>query len=100
MSNPEVSGNIKRFRATISGRVQGVGFRYFVLRHAMELGVDGYVRNLPTGQVEVVAQGDEAKLLELLAACRRGPRAAVVTGVDVQWLEPAEDVPSPFRVAF
>jgi len=69
--------------------VQMVGFRAFVHREATRLGLDGYVRNLPTGDVEVVAEGDEAVLRALLDRLREGPRAARVAGVDVSWEEPA-----------
>jgi acylphosphatase len=65
----------------ISGRVQGVGFRWFVLRAAKEMSLDGTVRNLPDGKVEVVARGPDCDLQELAAALRRGPFAARVTSV-------------------
>ena len=61
------------------GRVQMVGFRYFVLGHANRLGLTGWVRNGAAGQtVEVVAEGDEAALDELEIALRQGPPSAVV----------------------
>lgn len=69
--------------------VQLVGFRAFVHREATTLGLDGYVRNLPTDEVQVVAEGDEAVLRALVDRLREGPRAAQVTGVDVSWEEPA-----------
>jgi acylphosphatase len=68
--------------------VQGVGYRYFVLRAADRLGVSGYARNLPDGRVEVVAEGDEQALAQLEEEMRRGPSFA-----DVQGLE-REEVPS------
>ena len=52
-------------RFLISGRVQGVGFRYFVQDHAAVEGLHGYVRNLPDGRVEAVAEGDDASMLRL-----------------------------------
>jgi acylphosphatase len=61
------------FRYVVSGRVQGVGYRYFALRTASELGVSGFARNLPDGRVEVVAEASEAALAEFEAALRRGP---------------------------
>jgi len=57
----------------ISGRVQGVGFRWFVEQQAVDLGVSGYVRNLPDGRVEVLAQADEGAMERFCGALRRGP---------------------------
>lgn len=65
----------------ISGQVQGVGFRYFVLRQASSLGLAGWTRNLPDGSVEVVAKGEEAALATLEAALSRGPSHAQVSAV-------------------
>ena len=74
---------VGNFHATIHGRVQMVGFRYFVLGHAQRLGLTGWVRNGAGGQtVEVVAEGDEAALEELEAVLRQGPTYAVVDSVD------------------
>lgn len=69
-------------RYLVSGAVQGVGFRYFVLRQAQALHVRGWVRNLPDGRVEVVAIGDQSALTTLEGALARGPRWARVTSVD------------------
>jgi acylphosphatase len=69
----------------ISGRVQGVGFRYFTAGQARRLGVRGSVRNLPDGRVEVVAEGDRAAIEALLAAVRQGPPGAHVRDVRVDW---------------
>ena len=71
-------------RYVVSGRVQGVGFRYFVLRAARELGVTGWVRNLADGSVEVHGQGDAATLDTLESRLREGPRVADVRSVDVR----------------
>ena len=75
-------------RAVISGRVQGVGFRFFAERAAREAGVRGWVRNLPDGNVETVAEGEEEAVARYLERLRRGPLGAKVTGVR------AEDVPA------
>jgi len=69
-------------RYVVRGRVQGVGYRYFVLRHAEELGVAGFARNLPDGSVEVIGEADEAALLKLEGRLAEGPAFAHVTGVE------------------
>lgn len=66
----------------VSGRVQGVGFRYFVQGKANELGVHGWTRNLDDGRVEVYATGTAAQLSDLAAALHVGPRMAEVRRVD------------------
>ncbi len=75
-----------RLHVTIDGRVQGVGFRYFVLENALSQKVTGWVRNTAEGQVEVTAEGERKSLEHLLEALRRGPRAAFVTEVNQEWL--------------
>lgn len=77
-------------RVWISGRVQGVGFRDFTCRQARQLGVRGYVRNLPDGRVEVYAEGPKERLDGLVEALRRGPAGARVTSVDIQPVPPQE----------
>ncbi len=69
-------------RWLVSGRVQGVGFRWFVLGHAERLGLAGWARNLPDGRVEVVAVGPAPALRELEDALRQGPRFGHVDNVD------------------
>ncbi|MFO7918265.1 MAG: acylphosphatase [Anaerolineae bacterium] len=81
-----VDGNEKkRFQASVSGRVQGVGFRYHARETARGLGVMGYVRNRSDGTVEVVAEGDEDSLRQFLSWLRSGPRLAQVEKVDTDW---------------
>ena len=70
------------YRYVVVGRVQGVGYRYFVLRHADALGVSGYARNRADGSVEVVAEGDDVVLADLEARLREGPSFAEVTNVE------------------
>ncbi len=73
----------KQLHATVHGRVQMVGFRYYVLGQAERLGLTGWVRNGVGGQpVDVVAEGDEAALDALETTLRRGPPGAVVDSVD------------------
>lgn len=74
---------------TVRGLVQGVGFRYFVLRKAGALGLAGYVRNCADGSVEILAEGEKALLEELLSAVRVGPRSAAVRDVALEWMAPA-----------
>jgi len=77
-----------RFRAIVSGLVQLVGFRAFASRRAKELGVAGFVRNLPSGEVEVEAEGEKELLERFLADLRRGPPGAQVHGISATWQEP------------
>jgi acylphosphatase len=72
--------------AIVRGRVQGVGFRDFVLTRARHRGVSGYARNLPDGlSVEVVAEGPRRELERLVEQLREGPRSARVKSVETQW---------------
>jgi len=82
----------KQLRGTIHGRVQMVGFRYFVLGHAERLGLTGWVRNARQ-TVEVVAEGDEAALDELEAALREGPPGAVVNSVEAKRTDETQGFP-------
>ena len=72
----------------VSGMVQGVGFRYFVYHHATQLGLTGWVRNLPSGDVEIEAEGKREFVECLITYARRGPRSAVVSNIDLVWKEP------------
>ncbi|HXK11298.1 MAG TPA: acylphosphatase [Vicinamibacteria bacterium] len=70
------------FRYVVQGRVQGVGYRYFVLRQADALGVRGFARNRADGSVEVVAEGPDEALASLEARLRQGPAFADVASVE------------------
>jgi acylphosphatase len=70
------------YRYLVNGRVQGVGYRYFVLREAEALGITGFARNLPDGKVEVVAEGPDEALASFEGRLRQGPAFATVTGVE------------------
>ena len=74
-----------RARILITGVVQGVFFRREVTDIARRLGILGWVRNLPDGRVEALAEGDKARLDELIRFCHVGPRGAVVRKVEVEW---------------
>lgn len=75
----------------VRGRVQGVGYRYFVLREANVLGVTGFARNLPDGSVEVVAEGADPALARLEERLREGPAFAHVQDVDRVAIAPRDD---------
>ena len=84
-------------RYLISGRVQGVGFRWFVEREARAIGIGGWVRNTDGGTVEVLASGSEEQLGKLKKSLEQGPRAARVD--EVQEIdEPQEAGESSFRI--
>jgi len=68
-------------RVVVAGRVQGVGFRFFAERAARESSVKGWVRNLPDGSVETVAEGEESAVAKYLARVREGPRMGKVTSL-------------------
>ena len=76
-----------RLSAMVYGYVQGVNFRYFVLRLARSLDLKGYVCNLPDGSVEVVAEGERDRLERLAEQLKVGPRAARVKGVETHWAD-------------
>jgi len=64
---------MKRVKMIVCGRVQGVGYRYFVQEKAREFGIKGYVRNLPEGDVEIDAEGDRNDLEIFISTCKEGP---------------------------
>jgi acylphosphatase len=89
--------NLARLHAIIEGRVQGVGFRYFVLEIAQLLGVNGWVRNRWDDTVEVLAEGERPALEKLMDALGRGPRGAFVSNVKADWEKPTGEFHN-FRV--
>ena len=86
-------------RAVVYGRVQGVFFRAFVEEHAQRLGLMGYVCNMPSGAVEVVAEGEREHVEKLVGCLKMGPPAAIVERVDISWSEYTGDH-SEFRVKY
>jgi acylphosphatase len=88
---------MKRAQITVTGRVQGVFYRASARDEAERLGLTGEVRNLPDGGVELIAEGEQAVLEELIAWCRSGPPLAQVEEVAVRWLEATAGFAS-FRV--
>lgn len=71
-------------RCVVEGRVQGVGFRYFVFRQAQRFGIVGWVRNLDNGSVELRAEGEVHSMRRFLGEVRSGPSFSYVTSIDVR----------------
>lgn len=69
-------------RLLVSGRVQQVGYRNWAVKHARDLGVTGWVRNLRDGRVEIMAEGDDEAMIAFLQSCEQGPPLAAVAHVD------------------
>ena len=77
-----------RVHIVVSGKVQGVAFRYYTIKEARGLGLSGWVRNLPDGSVEIEAEGPPGDLARLEAWCHTGSPMARVAGVEAQAMEP------------
>jgi acylphosphatase len=90
---------LRRVQVRVLGRVQGVGYRFFVQRVARELHLTGWVRNEADGSVVLEAQGTEAPLQELIRELRFGPSLAQVDDLRIDWLDPARQEPG-FQVRF
>ncbi|OCL22721.1 hypothetical protein A9G07_06515 [Gilliamella sp. wkB72] len=91
---------IKQVKIRVSGRVQGVGFRFFTYQQAVKLGLAGYVKNLDNGDVELVAKGDDLIISKLIQWIERGgPTSARITGIDVSEQPPKNDLTS-FNVRY
>lgn len=76
----------------ISGFVQGVGFRQFVLRQAQHLRLTGWVKNLPDNRVEAIFCGSKEQIEKILSICKKGPFLSEVKDVDVIWEELTEEL--------
>jgi len=72
---------VQAIRVVISGRVQGVGYRYWAVERAVALGIDGWVRNRNDGTVEALFAGPADAVRAMISACREGPRFAAVAGI-------------------
>ncbi len=90
---------MKQLRIIVSGRVQGVGFRWSAQRQAQQLGVNGYVRNLAGGEVEIVAAGADDRVERFVRWARAGPPGALVTDLQPQPL-PYDGAYTDFDVRF
>ena len=93
----EQSARFQRLHARVQGMVQGVGFRAFVEQAAISRGLKGWVRNRWDGSVELAAEGPRPDLEDLLRVIRRGPRAASVQNVQIEW-QPASNEFTGFTI--
>ena len=89
----------KRAHVYIKGRVQGVFFRATTKKRANDLGITGWVKNLPDGRVEAVFEGEEETIEEMIGFCHEGPSSAVVKDVEIEWEEYEGDF-SGFKVKY
>ena len=78
---------MQRAEILVSGLVQGVGFRYFVYRKAEKLGLKGYVKNLYSGEVYAVVEGERAQIEELFIQMKIGPMHSHVSGSSIKWTD-------------
>jgi acylphosphatase len=85
---------VVRIRVVVHGRVQMVGFRAFVIRHAEDAGLSGTVRNEPDGSVETVLEGPRPDVERMLELLRQGPTHARVERVDVEYSNPTGSLPA------
>ncbi|MBN1327228.1 MAG: acylphosphatase [Candidatus Cloacimonetes bacterium] len=83
----------------VSGRVQGVSYRYFVLKNAIDRGISGYVRNLVDGRVTVIARGDKEKLREFLKILQQGPPLSRVNKIEFEQISDREKF-TGFRIEY
>ncbi len=90
---------MKTVRMLVSGIVQGVGFRYFAYKTALKLNITGWVRNLPDGRVEIVAQGKESDLNAYIREIRIGPRMASVRHIDIEE-QPNDPIYNRFDITY
>jgi len=88
-----------RAEIIVNGLVQGVGYRYFVQREANKLGLKGFVKNLFTGEVLTVVEGEKAIVEEMIKKIRVGPSHASVKSCKVDWQEPKNEF-TDFEVRF
>lgn len=90
---------MKRAHITVYGYVHGVSFRAYVQKEALRLDLNGWARNTPEGNVEIVAEGDEQSLKELVQWCHKGPQRARVEKVDVAYSHPSHEF-SAFEIIY
>jgi len=90
--------SVKEKHIFISGRVQGVGFRYFTKMNADSLGITGWVRNLSDGRVEVLIQGDDEALNKMISKLKKGPHSASVENVMIERKSDTKELHQTFFV--
>ena len=88
-----------RAEIVVNGLVQGVGYRYFVIREAKALGLKGFTKNLYTGEVLTVVEGEKALIEEIIKKLKVGPSHSSVKSCKVDWLEPKNEF-TDFEVRF
>lgn len=81
----------KRAKIIVNGLVQGVGYRYFVMKHAENLNLKGYTQNLFTGEVLSEVEGDKTMILELIKKLKIGPNKSHVVNCFIEWSEPKNE---------
>ena len=86
-----------RINIVVEGRVQGVGFRYFIYEIGALFKLTGWVKNKFNGNVEILAEGQKENLVALLGEVRKGPQTAQVINVSVKWSEQQNDL-TPFTI--
>ncbi|MEM0476554.1 MAG: acylphosphatase [Candidatus Aenigmatarchaeota archaeon] len=79
---------MKAVKVRIFGKVQGVGFRYFLYKHAKSLNIKGYAKNLEDGSVEAVFEGSEENVEKMIELARKGPILAKVEKIEIEEIEP------------
>jgi len=94
-----LTADYTRVHGIVSGRVQGVGFRYFTQDIAAQYDVRGWVKNLPDGRVEFVAEGPKGMLNDFVKTINRGPVAGYVSALDLSWDKYTGEYES-FRIRF
>jgi acylphosphatase len=91
--------NCVRAEITVNGLVQGVGFRYYILRQAQSLGLKGFVKNLFTGEVHTLAEGERGIIEEIIKLIKTGPSHAHVNNCRVDWSDSKEEF-TTFEIRF
>jgi acylphosphatase len=79
---------MRRVKMIVCGRVQGVGYRYFVQEQANQHGIKGYVRNLPGGEVEIDAEGERSSLSIFISGCQKGPGHSSIDDMVIHDIQP------------
>jgi acylphosphatase len=90
---------MKGLKIEVSGRVQGVGFRYFTVQKAKENHISGSVKNVANGNVKIIAYGDDENMNSFLSAIRRGPSLSYVSDFRIEDIE-AKKTPNNFRIEY